>query len=134
MFEINISDRFAASHQLRRPDGSYESLHRHDWHVQITYTGEKLDESGLLVDFTVVRARLREVLAGLDGRQLNDLPTFADRNPSAENVAVHIADQLAAAPLVAPGPGSPRLFAVAVEEEPGCVARYLPTREVRGTP
>ncbi len=130
MFEVTVSDRFSASHQLCMPDGSAEPKHAHDWRVQVTCSGERLDPSGLLLDFTWLRGRLRQVLSALEGRHLNDLPAFANQNPSAEKVAVYIAAQLAASfpdacsqhPSRTP---AARLACVAVEEEIGCVARYL---------
>ena len=121
MFEVSVRGSFKAAHQLRLADGSCEVPHRHEWQVQVTFAGDALDETGLLVDFGPVRDRLRGVLAGLDGRSLNDLLPFERQNPSAENVAVHIAEQMSAQPLP-----TGRLCCVEVEEEPGCVARYRP--------
>lgn len=121
MFEITVSGWFAAAHQLRFPDGSYEPLHGHNWHVRATFSGPALDELGVLLDFTVVKPRLDAVLRELHDRHLNDLPAFAEINPSAENVARCIAAKIA---NLAVHPV--RLAAVEVEEAPGCVARYLP--------
>lgn len=121
MFEITVGGWFAAAHQLRFPDGSCEPLHGHNWQVRVTFAGPALDELGVLVDFTAVKPRLDAVLLELHDRHLNDLSYFADINPSAENVARHIAAQLAGL-AVAPV----RLAAVEVEEAPGCVARYRP--------
>ncbi len=121
MYEITVSGRVVATHYLRRPDGSTESRHEHVWRIAVTYAGPELDEMGLLVDFVDVRARLEELLHAVEDRNLNDLPAFADRNPSAENVARYLADQL---PRELPGPA--RLKSVSAEEEPGCIATYYP--------
>lgn len=121
MFEITVSGWFAAAHQLRFPDGSYEPLHGHNWQVRVTFAGPTLDELGVLLDFTVVKPRLDAALRELHDRHLNDLPAFADCNPSAENVARHIAVKIAD---VAVDPV--RLAVVEVEEAPGCAARYRP--------
>ncbi|MDX2199421.1 MAG: 6-carboxytetrahydropterin synthase [Phycisphaerae bacterium] len=119
-FEVSVSGWFAASHQLRFADGKLEPLHGHNWHVTATFAGPKLDAVGLLVDFTIVKPALQKILSEMHDRHLNDLPPFAARNPSAENVAVHIAER-----LVADCPDGRWLHSVAVEEAPGCVARYL---------
>jgi 6-pyruvoyltetrahydropterin/6-carboxytetrahydropterin synthase len=120
MYEVSVTGRFRAGHQLCDANGPTEPLHEHDWQVIATWAGERLDAHGLLVDFTAVRGRLDDLLAGLDGRNLNELAAFAGRNPSAENVARHIAEG-----LVEPS-STARLTCVAVEEEPGCVARCFP--------
>ena len=121
MFEVVVAGQFTAAHRLRREDGSYEPVHEHEWRVEVTYAGETLDESGMLIDFTAVRARLADVLAGLRERPLHELSAFAERAASAENVALHIAEQMAALPNA-----GARLRCVQVEEEPGCFARYWP--------
>ncbi len=121
MFEVSVSGQFNASHQLQTADGGVEPLHEHLWQVRITYAGNALDNRGLLVDFALIRGWLARLLNAFEKRKLNDLPAFAQRNPSAENLALFLAEAL-------PGdlPGFAHLSAVEVEEEPGCIARYLP--------
>ncbi len=126
MFEICVTDHFVATHQLRRPDGTSEELHEHNWQVRVTYAGPHLDETGVLVDFGAVRGRLRQVLTAFDEQNLNHLPLFARLNPTAENVALHVATD-----LPAELPGAARLVCVEVEEEPGCVARYRPPAQTK---
>lgn len=121
MFEISVSETFEATHQLRYPDGRLETPHAHAWHVTATYAGPGLNDAGVLVDFGVVKGRLRELCATLAGQSLNRLPVFAKRQPSAENVAVVLAEGLPRSLS-----GAVCLRCVAVEEEPGCVARYWP--------
>jgi 6-pyruvoyltetrahydropterin/6-carboxytetrahydropterin synthase len=123
MFEVSISGWFAAAHQLRLPDGSREPLHGHNWRVVATFEGRELDETGMLVDFTLVKPRLDGLLAGLHDRNLNDLSAFEQRDPSAEQVAIHIAEKMGEAL-----PERVALACVEVEEAPGCVARYRPGR------
>lgn len=120
MFDVTVTGWFAAAHQLRLPNG-LEPLHGHNWRVAVSFCGEKLDSHGLLVDFTHVRPRLERVLAAMHDRNLNDLPQFRDCNPSAEEVARHIASAMAAEL-----PSGVRLREVSVEEAPGCTAAYRP--------
>ena len=129
MYEVTISGWFAAAHQLRLADGRLEPLHGHNWQVRVTYAGPRLDAQGLLLDFTALKPRLARVLAELHDRCLNELPAFADRNPSAEHVAVHIAAALATdtgANVSRVATTEARLVCVEVEEEPGCFARFRP--------
>ena len=124
MFEVSVTSSFSAAHQLRLPDGSAEPLHRHNWRVTVTRAGSVLDEMGVLVDFEILRARLDRLLATLNDQNLNTLPAFAERNPTAENVALHIAERLAVEL-----PAAAVLKCVEVEEAPGCLARYFPSHK-----
>jgi 6-pyruvoyltetrahydropterin/6-carboxytetrahydropterin synthase len=125
MFEVCVQDRFLARHHLQLPDGSYETPHEHDWCVRLTYTGDLLDKNGWLVDFELVKARLHELLETLRGSDLNRLPAFLGRNPTAENVALYLAEQ-----MVLALPGVSGLHCVEVEEQAGCLARYFPVSSV----
>jgi len=126
MFEITVNGRFIARHQLRTPVGAWEPLHEHVWAVTVGAAGPRLNRDGILADFGHLRRKLVAVLGTLDRRTLNRLPAFRNANPSAENVARFVAQQLAEA-VAAPA----RLAWVEVEEEPGCTARYFVPRPRR---
>jgi 6-pyruvoyltetrahydropterin/6-carboxytetrahydropterin synthase len=121
MFEVSVAEGFVATHQLRLLDGTWEPLHRHNWRVTATFAGPKLGQAGVLLDFESIRGRMGQLLATLHDHKLNDLAMFVSRNPSAENVAVHIAEQLGRNL-----PDGVRLRCVEVEEAPGCVVRFIP--------
>ncbi|MCG3128222.1 MAG: hypothetical protein CHACPFDD_03099 [Phycisphaerae bacterium] len=127
MYEISVDAWFAAAHQLRLESGRLEPLHGHNWAVRVTVRGPQLDRLGMLVDFTRLKPDVERVVAGMHDRCLNELPAFRDLNPSAENVARHVAEALA--PLIAPPAG---IFCVEVEESPGCRARYFPPPPAAG--
>jgi len=93
-FAISILRRFRAGHQLRMYDGSMEPLHEHDWVVKVTVGSAELDRIGVVMDFHELEAGLDQLLTPLRDRHLNDLPAFARANPSAEQVARHIAGGL----------------------------------------
>ncbi len=118
-FEVCVKGWFAAAHQLRMPDGVLEPLHGHNWHISVTFRGNVLDEMGVLVDFTAVQRRLDDTLLSMHDRNLNQLAPFLQTNPSAENVAVHIAEKMSHKL-----PVGVALACVEVEEAPGCVARF----------
>ena len=75
----------------------------------------------ILMDFKALKAMLREILKELDHVHLNDLPAFASRNPSSENLARHIFMELKA--RMAPGPA--RLYSVSVSENASSKAMYF---------
>lgn len=94
MFEITVEESFAAAHALRGYRGKCENLHGHNYRVQVTLEGETLDETGLLVDFAELKKMLHDVIERLDHRNLNEVPPFDAVNPSAENMARYVYDEL----------------------------------------
>ena len=94
-YEIRTNRRFSASHQLRLYDGSLEGLHGHNWRVEVTVSAPRLDAIGVVMDFHELERRIDAIIGPMHNRHLNDLPAFATANPSAENVAGHIAMALA---------------------------------------
>lgn len=119
-FEVIVRDEFSAAHQLRLLDGSLEPLHGHNWEVEVELAGPKLDSMEVLIDFTHVQAVLRKAAARLHDRHLNDLPEFAGRNPSAEQVAVYFRD--AVQPALTTGV---RMVRVRVWETRNCAAAWV---------
>src|SRR5438046_1860085 len=95
MFSITAQRDFSASHQLRLYDGSLEPLHGHNWRVRISVSAPKLDAIGVVMDFHELERLLNEILEPFHNAHLNDHPPFiAGLNPSAENVALHVANRL----------------------------------------
>jgi 6-pyruvoyltetrahydropterin/6-carboxytetrahydropterin synthase len=116
-FEVRVQRTFCAGHQVRMPDGTLEPVHGHNWNVTVTVGASQLDASGFVVDFHDLERQLDAVIGGFNNRHLNDLPLFSKLNPSAENVALAIAQALnVAAPA--------RLLSVEITEAPGCSAVY----------
>lgn len=120
MYELSIDAVFSAAHAITLA-GAREPLHGHDWRVTVTIGGPTLDRDGLLCDFHAVEEALRGVVAPFHNRTLNDTPPFDRTNPTAELVARHIADRLAAMM-----PTEAQIISVRVTEAPGCAATYRP--------
>lgn len=98
MYRIGVIRALGASHYLTGADfGAEGRLHPHDYRVEWTLTGPELDALGFLVNLELVTATLEGLLAGLEGRTLNDLPGWKGLNPSVERLARHLADHLAGA-------------------------------------
>ena len=90
-----VESKFAAAHQLRGYKGKCEKLHGHNWRVTIAVTAERLDEVGLAIDFHELKDSLREVLDQLEHTFLNEIFPFTQINPSSENLAKWIYDNMA---------------------------------------
>lgn len=97
MYTLTVEGNFSSAHQLRGYRGKCENLHGHNWKVVLSVRGEELDGTGLLIDFTELKAMLRGITDELDHRNINDLPYFAECNPSSENIARYIAERFRAA-------------------------------------
>ena len=61
MFEIHVSAEFEAAHRVAGYPGKCDRLHGHSWTVEAVVAGDKLDELGMLVDFKLVKGKLREL-------------------------------------------------------------------------
>ena len=95
MFEVTIEETFAAGHALRNYRGKCENVHGHNYRCQVTLEGAELDDIGLLVDFVELKRVVHGVLDRLDHQWLNEFPPFDVLNPSAENMARYIYQQVA---------------------------------------
>ena len=94
-YKMKIVTDFAAAHLLRDYPGPCSRLHGHNWKVEIEVTASRLDEIGMGIDFRVIKAATKSVVDQMDHRHLNELPPFDEINPTAENIAAHIYQQLA---------------------------------------
>lgn len=125
-YRLTIRESFAASHCLRHYEGKCENLHGHNFEVEVAVEGTRLDPKiEFLMDFKELRTKLKEVLGPLDHAHLNEVAPFDLRNPSSENLARHIYEQLATAL-----PGHVKLAHVSVSEKPGQTATYYQEQEV----
>jgi 6-pyruvoyltetrahydropterin/6-carboxytetrahydropterin synthase len=121
-WRLSVSEDFSAAHQLRHYEGKCERMHGHNFGVVAEVEGDTLSPgTELLMDFKVLRGHLKEALAALDHRHLNELACFAERNPSSENIARFVYDALAAR-LAGSGVAVAR---VTVSEKPGQSATYF---------
>ena len=94
MFTVKIKADFSAAHHLREIGGKCETLHGHNFIVEVLVETQVLDEYGMVIDFRHLKAKTRKVLEAFDHKYLNELPMFQGQNPSAENIAVYIFQEL----------------------------------------
>lgn len=95
MYEISKTIEFEAAHFLRNYKGKCEKIHGHCWKVAVGLTLEKLDDQGIAFDFTVLKELLKKnVIKKYDHNLLNEIPPFNKINPSAENLAETIFQEL----------------------------------------
>lgn len=93
MFEVTVEAGFSSGHYLRNYHGRCENPHGHNYKVRVTLIGAALDQTGLLLDFKMLKQVMRPVIDRIDHQMLNDLEPFTTLNPSAENIAHYFYQQ-----------------------------------------
>jgi 6-pyruvoyltetrahydropterin/6-carboxytetrahydropterin synthase len=126
MFEVTVEQTFAAGHALREYKGKCENVHGHNYKVQITVEGERLNRIGLLVDFVELKRVVREVVDRLDHQFINDLEPFTVINPSAENMAKYFYDEVSKKMDGSNGEAPTRIAQIKIWETDTSIAVYRP--------
>ena len=94
MYEISVERHFDAAHYLRGYKGKCEQVHGHRYRVVVRVEAEGLNDIGLAYDFTDLKRYLDDILSRFDHTCLNDVAPFDKMNPSAENIAATIYNEL----------------------------------------
>ncbi len=94
MYQISVEQHFDAAHFLRGYQGKCEALHGHRFRVVVKIRASRVNDIGLAYDFTVLKQQLGDILSRFDHTCLNDMPPFDRINPSSENIASTIYDEL----------------------------------------
>ena len=129
---LTIRTHFAAAHRLARPELSQEENeqiygkcarphgHGHNYLLDITVRGAIDPRTGMVCDLSALQRLVDDlVVEPFDHTFLNkDVPFFAECVPTAENIALHIADRLSS-PIKAIGA---QLHKVRLQESPNNAA------------
>jgi len=94
MFELSVEDTFSAAHQVKGYPGDCAGIHGHTYRLRIRVRVEKLDNIGMAVDFRQLKDALKQVVAMLDHKNLDDIPFFKNRNATAEWIAVYVFNEM----------------------------------------
>ena len=120
MFEITTEVSFSAAHRLKNYRGPCENLHGHNWLVRATVRCESLDDSGIGIDFKVLKEHLTTIVDRFDHKDLNEVLDKYNIHPSSESIAKFVFEQLREA--LSEWHGS--VSRVEVFETPGNCAAY----------
>ena len=132
---LTIRTHFAAAHRLARPELSAEENdaiygkcarphgHGHNYLLDVTVRGAIDPRTGMVCDLAALQALVEElVVEPMDHTFLNkDVAHFASTVPTAENIALHIADVLSA-PIAGLGA---TLHKVRLQESPNNAAEVF---------
>lgn len=94
MYTLSVESHFDAAHYLRGYNGPCAQLHGHCWHLVVRIRAEELDGVGIAVDFKRIKEVLKQATCELDHTCLNNHEYFQDLNPTAENLAKFLFDEL----------------------------------------
>ena len=122
MYQISVEQHFDAAHFLRGYQGKCEALHGHRFRVVVKVKSSGVNDIGIAYDFVELKQHLRDILAKFDHTCLNDVPPFDKINPSSENIAASIYNELQ--PKLVGAPVS--LSSVEVWESPQTGISYTP--------
>ncbi|MEO8662731.1 MAG: 6-carboxytetrahydropterin synthase QueD [Bryobacteraceae bacterium] len=124
MFEVAVEKVFAAGHALRDYNGRCENIHGHNYRVRVLLEGDRLDGTGLLVDFLEVEAVMKTVIGRFDHMFLNEVAPFDKLNPSAENMAQVFYEEISRGISASPRENDVRVSQVSVWETDEMRATY----------
>lgn len=88
--------------------------------MELEVFGDKLDKTGLVLDFKLLKRILKEVLDRLDHRLINEIEPFDKINPSSENIARFIFEEVAGKL-----PEGVKVHSVTVWESDSACAKYF---------
>lgn len=108
MYYVKKRMEIAGAHNLKLDyESKCSNLHGHNWIVTVYMKSETLDQNGMVMDFTHIKKGIHDKL---DHQYINEV---VECNPTAENMAKWIADQL-----------GEKCYRVDVQESEGNVATY----------
>jgi 6-pyruvoyltetrahydropterin/6-carboxytetrahydropterin synthase len=120
MYLISVRAHYDSAHFLRNYHGKCERLHGHRYEVEAAFAYEELGPGGMALDFTEAKLHLRAICDELDHQNLNELAPFDTIEPSAENQARYLFEELRRRA----GEAGEHLLYVRVAETPNQWAQY----------
>ncbi|HRA80558.1 MAG TPA: 6-carboxytetrahydropterin synthase [Thauera sp.] len=98
MYALTVRDHIMIAHSFNGEIfGPAQRLHGATYLIDARFQRTELDADGLVVDIGLASETLRNVLAELNFRNLDDEPAFAGKNTTTEFMARVVFDRMAAA-------------------------------------
>ena len=96
MYSVNVRDHFMIAHSFKGAVfGPAQRMHGATYVVDLELRRPELDADGVVVDIGLATEVLRQVLAEMGFRNLDEDPVFAGRNTTTEFLAKVIFDRVA---------------------------------------
>ena len=87
MYYLSIQTAISAAHFLNQYEGDCARLHGHNWKLEVSVKGDKLDETGMVIDFKDLHELCWQVAGKFDHQVINEVAPFDKMNPTAEHLA-----------------------------------------------
>lgn len=118
---------FAAAHHIPDHPGKCRHLHGHNYRIRVFMAAEKLDAIGMVIDFSKIKAMMKDVVGHFDHRVINDFPPFDELHPTAEQLSEYVYRGIAERVVAAEDPSRQvRVARVEVWENDTSCAIYEP--------
>ena len=96
MYSVNVRDHFMIAHSFQGAVfGPAQRLHGATYVVDLQLQRAQLDPDGIVVDIGLATQLLRDVLAAINFRNLDDEPDFHGHNTTTEFMARVVFDRVA---------------------------------------
>lgn len=111
MYYVSKRMEIAGAHNLKLDyESKCSNIHGHNWIVTVHCKAKELNQNGMVEDFTNIK---KEIHNKLDHKYLNEVEELKGINPTAENIAKWICEQI------------PTCYKVEVQESEGNIATYV---------
>lgn len=111
MYYVSKRMEIAGAHNLKLDyESKCQNIHGHNWIVTVHCKAKELNQNGMIEDFTHIK---KEIHDKLDHKYLNEVEELNGINPTAENIAKWICEQI------------PTCYKVEVQESEGNIATYI---------
>ena len=98
MYAVEVSDQIMIAHSFRgEVFGPAQKVHGATFVIRVAFLADELDAHGIVVDIARAHDVLKEALAPLNYRNLDELPQFKGANTTTEFLTRHLFDHLAGA-------------------------------------
>ena len=94
MFKVSKEMMISATHRVREHQGGCERIHGHNWKIIVTVGSEMLNEMGMVIDFKDLKHSMHKIIMPMDHNDINDYSPFDKINPTSENLAKFIFDEM----------------------------------------
>ena len=98
MYAVEVSDQIMIAHSFRgEVFGPAQKVHGATFVIRVAFLADELDAHGIVVDIARAHDVLKDALAPLNYRNLDELPQFKGQNTTTEFLTRHLFDHLAEA-------------------------------------
>jgi 6-pyruvoyl-tetrahydropterin synthase len=98
VYAVEVSDQIMIAHSFRGTIfGPAQSMHGATFVIRVAFLAEELDAHGIVVDIARAHGVLKDALAPLNYRNLDDLPQFRGVNTTTEFLTRYVFDRVAEA-------------------------------------